>query len=78
MHKPIATATSAATAASAEGLAYDVVVIGAGPAGMAAALTSKRRGLKVLLLDEQPQVGGQIYRSITSTDSQREKILGAD
>lgn len=78
MHKPIATATAAANTASAEGLVYDVVVIGAGPAGMAAALTSKRRGLKVLLLDEQPQVGGQIYRSITSTDSQREKILGAD
>lgn len=56
----------------------DLVVIGAGPAGMAAALAAQRRGLDVLLLDEQPQVGGQIYRSITQTDAQRECILGAD
>jgi NADPH-dependent 2,4-dienoyl-CoA reductase/sulfur reductase-like enzyme len=56
----------------------DLVVIGAGPAGMAAALAAQRRGLDVLLLDEQPQVGGQIYRSITQTDAQRERILGAD
>lgn len=56
----------------------DLVVIGAGPAGMAAALAAKRRGLDVLLLDEQPKVGGQIYRSITETDAQRERILGSD
>ncbi len=56
----------------------DLIVIGAGPAGMAAALAAKRRGLDVLLLDEQPDVGGQIYRSITATDAQRQRILGPD
>ena len=56
----------------------DLVVIGAGPAGMAAALAGRRRGLGVLLLDEQPDVGGQIYRSITATDEQRQRILGPD
>lgn len=57
---------------------YDLVVIGAGPAGMAAAVAGQRQGLRTLLLDEQPAVGGQIYRGITSTDAQRERILGAD
>jgi NADPH-dependent 2,4-dienoyl-CoA reductase/sulfur reductase-like enzyme len=64
--------------AAMAGEVRDVVVIGAGPAGMAAAIAAKRRGLDVLLLDEQPQVGGQIYRSITRTDRQREQILGPD
>lgn len=56
----------------------DLIVIGSGPAGMAAALAAWRRGLDVLLLDEQPDVGGQIYRSITTTDAQRQRILGPD
>ncbi|RMX03510.1 FAD-dependent oxidoreductase [Corticibacter populi] len=57
---------------------FDLVVIGAGPAGMAAALAASRGGLSTLLIDEQPAVGGQIYRSITDTDAQRERILGPD
>lgn len=56
----------------------DLIVIGSGPAGMAAALAAWRRGLDVLLLDEQPDVGDQIYRSITTTDAQRQRILGPD
>lgn len=43
----------------------DLIVIGAGPAGMAAAATAARGGANVLLLDEQPRPGGQIYRNIT-------------
>ena len=38
----------------------DVIVIGAGPAGMAAAATAAEHGLSVTLLDEQPRAGGQI------------------
>lgn len=38
------------------------VVVGAGPAGLAAALELARGGLDVLLLDEQPEPGGQYYR----------------
>ncbi|WP_162616322.1 NAD(P)/FAD-dependent oxidoreductase [Xylanimonas allomyrinae] len=41
---------------------YDVVVIGAGPAGLAAAEVSARSGLSVLLVDENEDVGGQILR----------------
>ncbi|MFZ1482483.1 MAG: FAD/NAD(P)-binding oxidoreductase, partial [Paracoccaceae bacterium] len=42
----------------------DLIIIGAGPAGMAAATTAARGGARVLLLDEQPQAGGQIYRNV--------------
>ncbi|SHK37634.1 NADPH-dependent 2,4-dienoyl-CoA reductase, sulfur reductase [Shimia gijangensis] len=43
----------------------NLIVIGAGPAGMSAAATAARGGAKVLLLDEQPHPGGQIFRNIT-------------
>ena len=43
---------------------YDLVVVGAGPAGMAAALQGHKLGLKTCVLDEQPGVGGQIHRGI--------------
>lgn len=39
------------------------VVIGAGPAGMRAAITLAHHGIKPILLDEAPRPGGQGYRS---------------
>lgn len=66
------------TQASTSLNAYDLVIIGAGPAGMAAADRAARHNLKALLIDEQPEVGGQIYRSINGTDARREAILGPD
>jgi len=45
---------------------FDYVILGAGPAGMAAALTAREHGLTVLVLEEQSQPGGQIYRNIES------------
>jgi NADPH-dependent 2,4-dienoyl-CoA reductase/sulfur reductase-like enzyme len=41
----------------------DLIVIGAGPAGMAADLAARRHGVDPLVLDEAPQPGGQIYRA---------------
>ncbi|HET7716913.1 MAG TPA: 2Fe-2S iron-sulfur cluster-binding protein, partial [Bauldia sp.] len=38
----------------------DVLVVGAGPAGMAAALTAGRSGLRVLLVERQPEPGGSL------------------
>ncbi|AHL21700.1 NAD(P)/FAD-dependent oxidoreductase [Thermococcus nautili] len=45
-------------------LSYDVVVIGGGPAGMAAAIKAKELGLKVLLLDENDYLGGILPQCI--------------
>lgn len=57
---------------------FDVAVIGAGPAGMAAAITVARHGAKVVVLDEQPSPGGQIYRGVTSVRGARVSVLGPD
>lgn len=56
----------------------DVVVIGAGAAGMAAATGMAGLGLQVVLLDEQGSPGGQIYRGITLAPLSRRDLLGPD
>ncbi|MFL9921064.1 FAD/NAD(P)-binding oxidoreductase [Paraburkholderia fungorum] len=56
----------------------DLVIVGAGPAGMAAATVAAQHGLSVTVLDEQAAPGGQIYRAITQTNARRLNILGPD
>jgi D-hydroxyproline dehydrogenase subunit alpha len=41
---------------------YDVLIVGAGPAGLAAAHAAARHGAKVGLLDAQASAGGQVWR----------------
>lgn len=41
---------------------FDVVVVGAGPAGMAAASAASRHGAGVCLIDDNATCGGQIWR----------------
>jgi phytoene dehydrogenase-like protein len=43
---------------------FDLVVIGGGPAGIAAAATAAKHGLSVALIDERPTLGGQIYKRV--------------
>ena len=40
----------------------DVLIVGAGPAGMAAALAAAPSGARIMLLDDNPAPGGQIWR----------------
>ena len=56
----------------------DVIIVGAGPAGLSAATRAANFGLDVLVLDEQPAPGGQIYRNIERVDAQTLKYLGPD
>jgi glycine/D-amino acid oxidase-like deaminating enzyme len=44
--------------------AVDLLVIGAGPAGLAAALSAARRGASVVVLDERPESGGQYFKPL--------------
>lgn len=58
---------------------FDLVIIGAGPAGMSAAIAATRHGLSTLVLDEQPEPGGQIYRAIErQAGTAHARRLGAD
>lgn len=57
---------------------YDLVVIGGGPAGLAAASLAARAGVSAILFDENPGVGGQIYRAITTTPVANRAVLGED
>src|SRR4029077_13505860 len=61
-------------------MTVDFAIIGAGPAGMAAAILGAELGLDTLLLDEQEGPGGQIYRAIerAGTGSPASSPLGPD
>jgi NADPH-dependent 2,4-dienoyl-CoA reductase/sulfur reductase-like enzyme len=56
----------------------NLLIIGAGPAGMAALTQANELGLSVALLDEQPRLGGQIYRNISQPSMANQSILGSD
>lgn len=62
-------------------MSHDLVIIGAGPAGMGAAIEARAAGLSVLMLDEQSAPGGQIYRQVervAATEPARSAALGQD
>jgi NADPH-dependent 2,4-dienoyl-CoA reductase/sulfur reductase-like enzyme len=43
-------------------MSAELVIVGAGPAGAAAALAAARHGLSPLVIDEQSEPGGQVFR----------------
>lgn len=55
-----------------------VVIIGAGPAGVSAALQLHADGINVRVLDEQATPGGQIFREVSLASSKRKALLGKE
>ena len=43
---------------------YDMIVIGAGPAGLSAAIEAAKKGLKPIVFDENAKPGGQLFKQI--------------
>jgi NADPH-dependent 2,4-dienoyl-CoA reductase/sulfur reductase-like enzyme len=56
-------------ALAAEQLAPDVLVIGGGPAGLAAAKAAAQSGASVILLDERSAPGGQYFKPLASSQA---------
>ena len=46
--------------AEGKGEAYDVAIVGAGPAGLTAAALARERGLSAVVLEQEPDLGGTI------------------
>jgi thioredoxin reductase/bacterioferritin-associated ferredoxin len=44
-------------------MTHDLIIIGAGPAGASAAIEAARLGLRTLVVDEQVEAGGQVWRA---------------
>jgi D-hydroxyproline dehydrogenase subunit alpha len=67
--------SDAAPAVRGASLSADVAVIGAGPAGIAAAVRAAESGRRVIVVDESPNAGGQIWRhrarATLDTDARR-------
>lgn len=58
---------------------YDLIIVGAGPAGLSAAVEAARRGLAVVVFDENEKPGGQLFKQIHKffgSKEHRAKIRG--
>jgi D-hydroxyproline dehydrogenase subunit alpha len=51
---------------------FDVLIVGAGPAGLAATVYASGEGRKIGLVDDNPDLGGQIWRGERPKPSSRE------
>ena len=51
---------------------YDVIVVGAGPAGLSAAIEAASLGLNVVVFDENDRPGGQLFKQIHKFFGSRE------
>jgi sarcosine oxidase, subunit alpha len=56
----------------------DIAVVGGGPAGMSAALEAARLGAEVILVDEQPTLGGHLQWQLLASDESTPDYLVAD
>lgn len=54
----------------------DIAIVGAGPAGLCAAIEAGKLGAKVLLIDENRLVGGQLFKQIHKFFGSRNHMAG--
>lgn len=59
-------------------MTHDVIVVGAGPAGASAAIEAAQLGLHTVLIDEQDQAGGQVWRAPSAAVTETPHDQGAD
>lgn len=43
---------------------YDLIVVGAGPSGLSAAIEAAKKGMNVIAFDENAKPGGQLFKQI--------------
>jgi len=55
----------------------DLIIVGAGPAGVSAAIEASARGLSVLVLDENPGPGGRIWQALETRGAQDQDDVDA-
>ena len=68
-------------ASTGRNTAYDLVIVGAGTAGLPAAIFASRRGGRVLLLDAAPVIGGTLHFStgqMSAAGTRLQRSLGID
>lgn len=61
---PLAPLCAVPTLPEPQSIEIDVLVVGAGPAGLCAATAAARCGAHVVVLDERPQSGGQYFKPL--------------
>lgn len=54
----------------------DIVIVGAGPAGLSAAIEAGRLGAEVVVIDENAKPGGQLFKQIHKFFGSREHLAG--
>jgi D-hydroxyproline dehydrogenase subunit alpha len=62
----------------ASSTSFDILIVGAGPSGMAAAVAASACGRKVGVVDDNPSPGGQIWRGEARKPSSREAAAWFD
>lgn len=59
-------------------MSWDLIIIGAGPAGMAAAVAASQQNLRVVVVERKAQPGGQIFCNIGNMHEAGLKAIGPD
>ena len=54
----------------------ELVIIGGGPAGLSAAIEARKKGIEVLLIDENLRPGGQLFKQIHRFFGSKEHMAG--